>query len=240
MTDIIDVPCTLTPASVAAMLEDLRAADEPGSAQALLLMGGVDVFCRGMDLSILSNGAGQGKLEATLEAFVHVLMTLCRMSRPTIAVVEGSATGGGVGLAAACDYVIASPMAGFALPEVVLGLVPGMIYPVVRGRVSAARLKMMAIDGNVRSADEALEMGLVDEVVEKHRLESRVKRQSRVMSRGFPPAIVAIKALGDGDEANGLETAIRHGMGKTMEMLRQPGTQARIKAWQDGDAPWLT
>jgi len=236
---VLQVPRTLTPATVARMQAELRALGPQAPAEALVLRGSGDCFCLGMDLSALSASSGLSEVAAAMEAFAQVLLTLCRMPRPVIAVVQGRAAGGGVGLAAAADYVAASRAADFTLPEVLLGIVPGMVYPVIRRRVGVAPLNIMAIDGDARSADEALKSGLVDEVVDGDRLESRVRRLCKIMSRGHPRSIGGIKSLERLGQAEELEGAVRRGMAATLEMLAQPDTLARMKAMQEGGAPWL-
>ncbi len=239
LTDLLDVPPTLTPASVATLLGQLRAAEAAAPGKALVLKGSEAVFCSGMDLMALLEAPSPGDLKSAMAPFAQVLVRLCRLSRPVIAVVEARAAGGGLGLVAACDYVIAARGADFVMPEVLLGLVPGMIYPVLRRRVAVGPLNIMAIDGNARTAVEALGLGLVDEVAEPGDLPQRVKRLCRIFSRGHGPAVGIVKGLELSDSKDGLEKAIGEGMARTMELLLQPQTRARIGAMLEGQAPWL-
>ncbi len=119
----IEVPERLDARSLA-RLEVALAADE-GSV--LMLRGSRAVFCRGMDLAAATDGA----IERGARAYASVLGALRSAPRPTVALVEGEALGGGVGLLAACDLVIASTSATFALPEALYGLVPAMVVPVL-------------------------------------------------------------------------------------------------------------
>ncbi len=67
----------------------------------------------------------------------ELFRTLSTLPRPTIARVQGAAVGGGLGLAAACDIVVATPAASFAMPEVRLGIIPAVISPYVADAIGA-------------------------------------------------------------------------------------------------------
>ena len=87
-----------------------------------------------MDLS----AAADGDITAAMDAFASALTAIRRA--PTVAFVDGDAHGGGCGLAAACDLVAATPKASFALPELLLGLVPGAILPALLDRMPAQKV----------------------------------------------------------------------------------------------------
>lgn len=84
----------------------------------------------------------------------------------TIAVVREGAMGRGLGFLAACDHVIASPTANFAFTEVHSGSIPAIISPYVNQRIGPRKLRRLAMSGCSFSASRALEIGLVDEVVD--------------------------------------------------------------------------
>src|SRR5438477_5999325 len=83
----------------------------------------------------------------------------------TLAVVDEQALGGGVGLAAVCDYVLATERATFGLPELLLGLVPATIFPILLERMPPQRARRLALLGHTQNAAQASASGLVDEVV---------------------------------------------------------------------------
>ena len=118
---VIAVPGRLNPASVATMNARLADLDD---APAVVLEGKPDLFCLGMtfDKVSASGDAGSAALRRNLENFAALLSGILNAPRPTLAVVDGRAFGGGLGLAAACDCVLASPRATFSLPEALYGL----------------------------------------------------------------------------------------------------------------------
>src|SRR3712207_345249 len=99
---------------------------------------------------------------AGLAALLH---TLDRLPKPTLAVVQGNAYGGGVGLVACCDVAVASDRAGFALTEVRLGLTPATISPYVVNAIGPRQARRYFTTGEVIPAARARESGLVHEAV---------------------------------------------------------------------------
>ena len=133
----------------------------------LVLAGQGKAFCAGADLRWLAKqGAGgrQGNVDSArhMGGIFHQL-SACKV--PTIARVQGPAMGGGVGLAAACDMVVAAQGAYFTLSEVRLGLVPAVISPFVVRRVGPARARAIFMLGRRIMATEAERIGLADIVV---------------------------------------------------------------------------
>jgi len=205
----------------------------------LMLRGDVAGFSSGMDLSEIAEtappeaGAEPRPFEAATAAFVEVLELLLRATPITLGVVEGPAMGGGVGLAAACDLVIATENASFALPELVLGLVPAMILPVLAGRLGLHRAKRWAITGATWEAGEATQQGLVDQKVPLDRLDAHLKRTLRNLMRMHPRGVTALKRFADELDRRALLPAIRDGQRLLSGLLEQPEVRAEIAAFRD-------
>ncbi len=137
------------------------AADPPG---AVVVWGGDKVFAAGADIHELDSDVG--RVEAP-GAFRSTLDALAGLQRLTIAAVNGVALGGGCELALACDLRIAASDARFGQPEILLGIIPGggATQRLARA-VGAARAKELILTGRQIGAGEALEIGLVQRVVE--------------------------------------------------------------------------
>src|SRR5215831_19377730 len=135
---VIAMPHRLDEPSVRHIAEALEAAAE---ASLVVLQGEPGRFCLGLNFAVLS----ASRIEMPdvcrgLEAFVGCLELLMRSPRPTLAVVDGPALGGGLGLAAACDIVLATERAEFGLPEALYGLTPAIIRPALLTRLSQQQL----------------------------------------------------------------------------------------------------
>lgn len=155
------------------VLDEVEAMDPP-PARVLFTSGKPGTFIAGADLKVI-RAASDGALDALLKQGQDVLGRVASLPMPTVAVLNGAALGGGLELALACDARVAA--AGerqvFGLPEVTLGLIPGwggtVRLPCLVGVEAAIR---MMWSGRLLTPDEALAVGLVDDVVEAGDLEA--------------------------------------------------------------------
>jgi methylglutaconyl-CoA hydratase len=104
-------------------------------------------------------------------ALGEMLRTLDSCAKPTVAVVQGPAFGGGVGLVAACDIAVAADTAAFALTEVRLGLIPAVISPYVIAAIGERACRRWFLTGERFGAAEAHRLGLVHEAVPADRID---------------------------------------------------------------------
>lgn len=192
------VPETLNSAGIARLRADLAAANRDEATRVIVLRGGKETFCRGMDLAEISEGVGDDAdapwRGATAE-FGDLLRELAAQPCITVAVVEGAALGGGVGLAAACDFVVSTEAASFALPELLLGIVPAAILPFLAERIGLARAKRWALSQQSWPPAEANAAGLVDRVVKALELEIELRRLLRGLRRNHPRGVRSLKQL---------------------------------------------
>ncbi|HZI44874.1 MAG TPA: enoyl-CoA hydratase/isomerase family protein, partial [Ilumatobacter sp.] len=135
-------------------------ADPPG---AVVVTGGEKIFAAGADISEFGGADQAGTITAAIHGALDALGAIPRM---VIAAVSGYALGGGCELALACDYRIAGERAVFGQPEILLGVIPGGGGTQRLARlVGPSRAKELCITGRQVKADEALRIGLADEVV---------------------------------------------------------------------------
>jgi cyclohexa-1,5-dienecarbonyl-CoA hydratase len=110
-----------------------------------------------------------------LESFHAIFRTLAQMAKPTLAVVEGAALGGGCELVAACDIVIAGSTAKFGQPEIKLGVFPPVAAVLLPRIIGERRARELILTGELIDAREALRLGLVNYVVEPAALEQKAQ-----------------------------------------------------------------
>lgn len=139
----------------------------PEALRVLVLEGEGSVFCAGADLGYMRVMAQAGAASNTADA--RALATLFRdlaaFPAPVVCVAQGAALGGGFGLAACSDIVLADAAAKFATTEVRLGIVPGVISPFVLRKVGLAHAAPLMLSGRRIAAEEARTLGLVHRVV---------------------------------------------------------------------------
>ena len=127
-------------------------------------------FCTGADINAWSGLAPAEFARHWVRSGHRIFDRLARLSKPTIAVLEGHAYGGGLELAAACDIRVMSPNARLALPETGIGIVPGWSGTQRLARLlPEAVLKEMALFGRSLTAERALALGFVAEIAENPR-----------------------------------------------------------------------
>ena len=229
------VPEALDASRLDALTLALRGAATDKAIRVIVLRGHEDgVFCLGMDFALAGEKANDG-----LSAMARCLHTLRASPKCTMAVVDGRALGGGVGLAAACDYVLATERATFGLPELLVGLVPAMIFPILLERMTAQQVRRLALLGHAHSAAEASTMGLVDKVItsDPGRLERAVQRTVRRLSRADGAAAATLRQLSTHTDP---EAAIDRGVALTDALLRSSAVQSKLRNFAaDQEAVWL-
>lgn len=183
----------------AELVDDLSSAlatAHEGAARALVLAGSGQHFCTGADLRELSAGAGAPPEEHAVDAdrLAALFAALLRCPLLTVAAVGGAAYGGGAGLAAACDLVVASPEARFQFSEVRLGFVPALVATFLPRRLSPATLARLVLDPHPLDAEAALTLGLVDRVADEP-LTAAEAWAREVCHKAAPSAVAESKRL---------------------------------------------
>ena len=155
-------------AVIAALREAFETMAAADGVRVLFLTGSAGTFSAGADLDWMRGAADRTEADNHEDALRmgSMLKHLHDLPMLTVALVEGSAFGGGAGLVAACDMAVATKTARFAFSEVKLGLIAATISPYVVAAIGSRRARGLFASGQVFDADRALAIGLIDEVVE--------------------------------------------------------------------------
>jgi isohexenylglutaconyl-CoA hydratase len=201
----LDAPATrnaLSDAMVAGLGDALALAESQPAVRALVLRGAGGTFCAGGDFSgfraLMAEPLPADGIDPIVgfnRGFGALLERIHASPVATIAVVEGAAMGGGAGLAAACDFVLAESGAKFGMPEVTLGLPPAQIAPFVAARIGHGAALRLLLTGRRVSAAQALACGLADEMHEGAALDERLNALLTELGRAEPAALRATKAI---------------------------------------------
>lgn len=182
---------------IAELTAALAEIDRDDSVRAVVLTGAGSTFSAGADLNWMLGMARATEAENREDSLrlATLMRTLNFLSKPTIARVNGSAYGGGVGLIACCDIAIGIEGAKFALSEVKLGLVPAVISPYVIAVIGQRHARRMFLSAEVFAAEEALRIGLLHHCVPGTELDEAVDRSLHWLGKGGPVAQHEAKQL---------------------------------------------
>ena len=163
----------------------------------VVISGNGPAFCAGADLSWMAKMAGYSHEEnlRDAQAAAGMFAAIDRLPMPVIAQIHGAALGGGAGLAAVADIVVAAEDATFGFTEVKLGLIPAVIAPYVLAKIGQSAARELFVTGRRFSAEHARDIGLVHAIVPAEGLLDRVNKYLIEISANGPEAMRAAKAL---------------------------------------------
>jgi methylglutaconyl-CoA hydratase len=165
--------------------------------QVLILTGAGKAFCSGMDLDNLKSLVGRTP-EQNIEdsrTMAHLFRSIYDFPKPTIAAVNGPAIAGGTGIATICDFTLATPEAKFGYTEVRIGFVPAIVSNFLLRQVGEKHARDLLLTGRIFAADEALRLGLINEIVEPDRLLLRAYELAHGLMENSPASLRATKEL---------------------------------------------
>jgi methylglutaconyl-CoA hydratase len=182
---------------IAEMTAWAQAAADDTSLRGVVLSGEGPSFCAGADLNWMKKMAEYTQEENLRDARTAAAMfaAIDALPMPVIAQIHGAALGGGAGLAAVADVVVAADDATFGFTEVKLGLIPAVIAPYVLAKIGVSAARELFVTGRRFDAAYAREIGLVHVVVPAVDLIDRVNRYLTEIAANGPEAMSAAKAL---------------------------------------------
>src|SRR5579885_2665807 len=192
------------------MIADLQSAldaVEKTHARVVVLTGAGSVFCAGMDLALLQAIATQSPSENQEDSrrMAKMFRRIWSYSKPLIAAVNGHALAGGCGIATLCDFTIAVPDAKFGYTEVKIGFLPAIVSVFLTRQIGEKRARDLLLTGRLVEAQEAKEMGLVNEIVAPEKLMARARELSDMLVAASPSSVTRAKRLLTTAEAAGID-----------------------------------
>jgi len=185
--------------------------------RAIVITGAGSAFCAGADLRTMQSARDASDDANRADAYrmgsLFHRVAACR--KPVVARVNGPAIGGGVGLMAACDIVVATEKARFQFSEVRLGIVPAVISPFCIRRLGPTVAKRLFLTGEPIDARQALAYSLIDVMAPEGDLDAAVEKTAADLGKAGPNALIAAKELVDTVARLGIENALEY----TAEMI---------------------
>jgi methylglutaconyl-CoA hydratase len=177
----------------------LRALDEVATSDALvvILTGAGKAFCSGLDLDNLKALLGRSPEQNLQDSrtMVRLFRALYEFPKVTVAAVNGAAIAGGTGLALLCDFTLAVPEAKFGYTEVRIGFVPAIVSTFLLRQVGEKQARDLLLTGRLFGADEAVRMGLINEIVPPENLMTRARELAALLMENSPASLRATKQL---------------------------------------------
>jgi enoyl-CoA hydratase/carnithine racemase len=193
---------------ISAIASTLEALANEGNARVVVLAGAGPHFCAGVDFGAAGRDSAASDMQPDRPHLYDSAVKLFRQPLPIVAAIQGAAVGGGLGLAMACDFRIASPDARFSAPFARLGLHHGfgltVTLPLVLGHQSALDL---LYTGRRIKGEEALALGLVDRLTEEGGALAGALAFAREIALSAPIAVRAIRATMRGILADAVQAA---------------------------------
>jgi len=182
---------------------------DPGCRVAVIASANRAIFLSGADLPVFASMTGPGELAQFVRRGQALFQRIHASPKPFIAAINGLALGGGLELALACHLRVAYEHAKLGLPEITLGIIPGWGGTQLLPRlVGAARAAEMILLGETITAQEALRLGLVNQLAAREAVQPAALELAQKIAAKRPQAIsaalIALTAAGDLDLAGGL------------------------------------
>jgi enoyl-CoA hydratase len=231
----------LGPATIGELLHALEQAKADEAVRVVVITGAGKVFSAGGDLS--SMGKGGTPLESGAAEFrrpgtyVDLNLALTRLGKPSIAMVNGHALAGGLGLVVACDLAICADDAQLGTPEINVGLWPMMITATIFRNVNRKRGLELLVTGDKIGATEAAAMGLVTRAVPRDRLEAEVEALVDKLAQKSPLVMrMGLEAFHQVQDME-LEPALRYLEGQLAAVLATEDAREGLTAFLEKRAP---
>jgi methylglutaconyl-CoA hydratase len=165
--------------------------------RAVVIAGAGKTFCAGADVTWMSQALSYTQEDNLRDAMAMSKMFAAIDELPVAVIsrIQGAALGGGAGLAAVCDIIVAEEAALFGFTETKLGILPAVISPFALAKIGRSAARELFLTGARFSAARAKEIGLVHDVVPAGELDAAVDRHVREILTAGPEAVAAAKAL---------------------------------------------
>ncbi len=185
----------LNPTILNEITANLKNLKERDNLRLLIVTGAGNAFSAGADLEWMKASKGLSLSENKRDAlnFSNMLKNLEEFPVPTLALVNGSAYGGGLGIIAACDFAVSFKEAKYCFSEVKLGLIPAMIGPYVLRVLGYKKTKYLFLTGKVFTAEEALKINLIDFIGNEDEVHNWLNKFKADILNGGPKAQKEIK-----------------------------------------------
>lgn len=212
---------------------------EDHTIRAIVLSGEGKAFCGGADVNYMRMALDWNQEQNVSDALhlANMFGAIDKCTAPVIAKVHGAALGGGAGLVATCDIAVAADDAIFGFTEAKLGIVPAVISPFVIRKIGPSHARALFLTAERFSAERALRIGLVHDVIPADQLGARVEAKVAELLSSGPQAARTAKEIVQTVPGMDRDDARRWTAKRTAERRQSPEGQEGLRAFLDKRKP---
>lgn len=205
---------------ILAITQNISAIENNHDITCLIINAAGENFCAGADLVWMKDiiHAEPAEHEKDSKQFATLLQKLHSLTIPTICVVHGKTYGGGLGLIATCDIVIAQSNSKFCFSEAKLGLIPAMISPFIVQSIGARSAKKLFLTAELFDARQAMELGLIHYV--SNDTNATLEQITKQIKSCSPNATFEVKKLFQEYDLSNIDNALMEKLAKLIAKLR--------------------
>jgi enoyl-CoA hydratase/carnithine racemase len=220
------------------LTECIFRAESDSDIRAVVIEGKDGVFSRGMDFRFM---LGKSKAEGIANDFgapyAKAVLAIRNAKKPVIAAVDGETLAGGTGIVLACDIVIATERSVFGLSEVLFGIIPAYVFPLLLERVSLKRARYMVLSSEKLTAADAFRFGIFDELVDNNGLEKALTAVLKRLLFASPDALATVKTYSDDIFGRQMGDAMAAAERQLCLLLQDKRNTDAVQAFLEGEMP---
>lgn len=215
----------------------IEASIKSDDCRVIVIEGSNGVFSKGMDFSNLLKNGSEGVNVSFTDPYKDLIKTIRYSPKPVIAKVDGEVVAGGMGIALACDIIIATKRSTFCLSEVLFGIIPAFVFPFLSERLSYKKARYLVLSSRKIQSDEAYNMGLIDEVAATENIDRVVKDQIKRLKYSSPDALRVLKDYSDTITKSDIDNMIDTAQKQLTVLLNDKKNIKAINSFLDGQKP---
>jgi len=215
----------------------IKSANENNDVSCIVLMGENGIFSKGMDFKEVLENSVDYKISSDYTIpYKETCLSIRNSSKPVIASIDGDVIAGGVGLMLSCDIVLITKDSKIGLTEVLFGIIPCYVFPLLLERISIKKARSLILSSKILSGEEAYSIGLADLMVsDSDELNKRVKELIKRINFSSPKALDFVKIYSDKITDNKIGEKLDYASKTLTELLNSNNVLENIKKFLDGE-----
>jgi enoyl-CoA hydratase/carnithine racemase len=207
----------------------------------IVIEGSHGIFSRGMDFKNLIKNSDRKIDTSFSEPYIKAVMAVRNSPKPVIAAIDGEVLAGGMGIALACDIVIATKRSVFGLSEVIFGIIPAYVFPFLLERTNFKKARFIVLSSRKFRAEEYYRFGIIDDLAEDEKLEKKLTEYIKRLLCSSPYALSLVKAYSDKIKDKEISEAVKTATNELTCLLNNEKSIDSIKAFLEGEPiEWMT